>query len=665
MEKIDIRKLSKIGVSNPKQKASSKTEKVKLRIGVFFDGTGNNSFNSDRAYYKHYKDGTSIIEDQIKTLNVNVSFSPKPDSNSSYWNSYSNIALLYNLYKEEQIDKTEQVPYYSIQLKTYIQGIGTLEDKPDEPIGSGFGEGPRGVISRVDEASNKIAERIKTSFDKLKSNKKIEIESIQFDVFGFSRGAAAARHFCNEVLKTGYDISPRNRDTIPTNLLKSYAKTNTNPETSISALGKEKKNVFKKKQDAIRIANRNYIPLFKIFTGGKLGEALKERKIPFPKYNVKVEFLGLFDTVISQMLERKGVIDTARNPTKSTIISTLLNPLLPLVGPALVKAVGLIPKVNPDVSNPYIRNIFHIRAQTEWRDNFPITLLNTIGKYTQNKELTVLGCHSDIGGGYAQTTSEKCTLHFFDLPVSASDSEKQKMEEQKKLLLNWYTSQNFYNPDNSSIKWEVKHHVISFPNKGGIFDQKNELLDSSIMGNQTSKTIGDRTYILQKYHHQLISERILNNKLSLVYMKLMQYMALTYASVPFIISTDEDVPSSVPHSEEYKWPQMDKEGNLDKYFSLLKKAAENGWVNKENKKITYPDLLDKNKQFSVPPSIHSFIMQNFVHLSANYNNPFINAIDHLDLAYTNIPHFKNNEKFEDPPYERQNYTPHLDPRDKS
>jgi hypothetical protein len=27
------------------------------------------------------------------------------------------------------------------------------------------------------------------------------------------------------------------------------------------------------------------------------------------------------------------------------------------------------------------------------------------------------------------------------------------------------------------------------------------------MGNQTSKTIGDRTYILQKYHHQLISER--------------------------------------------------------------------------------------------------------------------------------------------------------------
>jgi hypothetical protein len=35
-----------------------------------------------------------------------------------------------------------------------------------------------------------------------KSNKKIEITSIQFDVFGFSRGAAAARHFCNEVLQT-------------------------------------------------------------------------------------------------------------------------------------------------------------------------------------------------------------------------------------------------------------------------------------------------------------------------------------------------------------------------------------------------------------------------------------------------------------------------------
>jgi hypothetical protein len=63
--------------------------------------------------------------------------------------------------------------------------------------------------------------------------------------------------------------------------------------------------MFLEKQDAIRIANRNYIPLFKIFTGGKLGKL--KRKIPFQSIMSK-SILGLFDTVISQMLERKGLL---------------------------------------------------------------------------------------------------------------------------------------------------------------------------------------------------------------------------------------------------------------------------------------------------------------------------------------------------------------------
>jgi hypothetical protein len=61
-KRIDIRTIPKIGVSNIDVYGTNKklldnkipknAEKVKLRIGIFFDGTGNNRFNSDAVYYK-------------------------------------------------------------------------------------------------------------------------------------------------------------------------------------------------------------------------------------------------------------------------------------------------------------------------------------------------------------------------------------------------------------------------------------------------------------------------------------------------------------------------------------------------------------------------------------------------------------------------------------
>lgn len=59
-QKIDIRKLAPIGISNIDvynngEKLSGNdipknATKVKLRIGVFFDGTLNNGFNSEAVY---------------------------------------------------------------------------------------------------------------------------------------------------------------------------------------------------------------------------------------------------------------------------------------------------------------------------------------------------------------------------------------------------------------------------------------------------------------------------------------------------------------------------------------------------------------------------------------------------------------------------------------
>lgn len=690
MKKIDIRNLGKIGIANidiynTAQKDISNTEKVKLRIGVFFDGTGNNRFNSDDVYYNskynpNYKpkpDNHPLQEDQIPEIKNLKSFII--ESGSSYWNSYSNIALLHDLYEEKR-DWEKDVEFQNLQLKFYIEGIGTLQHEEDTTImgyvGSGMGEGERGVITRVNEACKNIADAIKKLFldRRATTNTPLEIISVEFDVFGFSRGAAAARHFCNEVLETGREeikdrFGKRNDRTVSRQSNKKNTKVNTfQPEIvqlKADATKKEKDNLVLPQQYAV-------LPTNKIFTGGILGKFLKD-KISFPKHHVSVEFLGIFDTVISQMLERKGIIDKARNPITAMKVAAI-NPVSGL----LTNAVALIKKVNPNLSNPNIKRVLHLIAQTEWRDNFPVT---PVGEFRGifSREISVLGAHSDVGGAYWQTEKELHTLHFFNLAADAPITEKQKLEEQKDILRNWYITKKLCNAD--QLYWEVMHEVHSFEGLGGVGDaEKDELLPESFMGNATQKTVGNWTYLLKGSHHKLLSRRPLNNKLSLVYMNVMKYIALNYADVPFLEPNDKKLIPPPPHLEEYKYPQdykikddevykltsknspkpqNDKETDLEKYQNLIIKIAEHGWTNKEGKDITYPNLIDKDHNYPVYSDMYKYIMNKFVHLSANFDSPLLEILEDYNFAYANVPHFKDEKELKNPPYERQSYSPKL------
>ncbi|MFT3920507.1 phospholipase effector Tle1 domain-containing protein [Cloacibacterium sp.] len=651
----------------PKQKKTTTliTEKVKLRIGVFFDGTGNNRYNSEIGYYNnvHYKDREkNPFKEDDDTI-----YDDKKSAGSSYWNSYSNVALLHDLY-EEKGDWEKNVTFQELQLKYYEEGIGTLRNEKDVSvtgmIGSGLGEGPRGVIARVDHTCIEIAKKINDLFleRQKKSNKKIEITSIQFDVFGFSRGAAAARHFCNEVLQTKRKRISKNVENI-----KFDVKKNSLP-TKQSLMKEAQKKVI----DNTRNTNKNMLPppTIEVFTGGVLGKALQGK---FPKHNVTVEFLGLFDTVISQMLERKGIIDATRNP----ITKALSNAFSPVLG-MVTDAVSLIPKVNLEVSNPNIKKILHLRAQTEWRDNFPITPIKSYASGSFAREFSVFGAHSDVGGGYWQTKEELNTLHFFDLSVNASDEEKQKLEKQKELLRNWYIDAKRNLCTEEQIKWEIMHHVHSFAGEGDMaYDEKDELLSADIMGDEVQTIKNGRTYILRGTHHKLVSTRPLNNKLSLVYMNVMKYIAGKYGKVPFTISEN-----NTKHPEEYKYPEDDdtpvkddavydsqeedkvntKKTNLKKFENLIIKVAEHGWKDDAGNIITYPNLV-KDHSYSVNSDMFDYIMGKCVHLSANFNSPILEILDHFNFAYPNVPHFKDEKNFQDPPYERQPYYPQLDAYD--
>ncbi|HAS1023848.1 TPA: DUF2235 domain-containing protein [Enterobacter cloacae] len=178
---------------------------VTLTIGVFFDGTGNNRENTASRLLKfnecsapsqgvNQKDAQSC-EDFLEAINKDSL------SNGSYRGYYSNIHWLNTLYLPDQALKEEQT---SAQIKTYISGIGTAAGESDSAIGMGLGTSIldmfEGVVTKTDEAMKGIKSAI-TKFMEFNQPADFCIAKIQFDVFGFSRGAAAARHFANRVME--------------------------------------------------------------------------------------------------------------------------------------------------------------------------------------------------------------------------------------------------------------------------------------------------------------------------------------------------------------------------------------------------------------------------------------------------------------------------------
>ncbi|MNE06022.1 hypothetical protein D3C80_985970 [compost metagenome] len=163
--------------------------RVALRIGVFFDGTYNNAANAAQG---------QLCGAQHAITGDDLDASCKPymrDPESSYGNGVTNIKLLHDLYPE-----TQKLPASAKQghRRIYIEGIGTRAGEEDSPFGAGTGRGATGVVGRVKKAFEEI--RV-TCYRFIDENPDYEIESLTLDIFGFSRGAAAARHFANQLAK--------------------------------------------------------------------------------------------------------------------------------------------------------------------------------------------------------------------------------------------------------------------------------------------------------------------------------------------------------------------------------------------------------------------------------------------------------------------------------
>lgn len=184
---------------------------VVLRIFVANDGTGNNATNSAKALEtcsvekvlskKHNPDPHPGLLDawQADCRKLN-----KVDS-TSYVGGETNVHRLFDLCrvtdKISDADKSSDGRLY-VNLKTYVEGIGTEADSDDSLYGSALGWGPTGVIARAKLGITKSIGEIRKFLSQNPSTK-IVIDAIEFDLVGFSRGAAATRHLANLIYHDG------------------------------------------------------------------------------------------------------------------------------------------------------------------------------------------------------------------------------------------------------------------------------------------------------------------------------------------------------------------------------------------------------------------------------------------------------------------------------
>ena len=241
----------KVGDSKNIKKQHKKP--INYTFGVFFDGTLNNMYNSEIR--------KSVAEK--RRLNPKISYEKAKEikekrggKDSSYENELSNPAILFKSYIKKDSDRL---------FKIYVEGIGTNTQSPtkaedykkdDNVQGPAFGMGSAGIIDRVREAIKKIT-------DLIDINDNFYLNKITFDVFGFSRGAAAARHFVYVVTHPEY---------IP--------KTNSNRET-LDIQGE--------------ILNPEYYK--KAPRYGLLGILLDQKGWLTDNVKVEARFAGLYDTV--------------------------------------------------------------------------------------------------------------------------------------------------------------------------------------------------------------------------------------------------------------------------------------------------------------------------------------------------------------------------------
>jgi uncharacterized protein (DUF2235 family) len=268
-------------------------------------------------------------------------------------------------------------------------------------------------------------------------------------VFGFSRGAAAARHFCNEILGKGsiddiFEKIPNESKEEPfTKIDKVGVKKDTQKfkpigvEYNLGMLGSALENL--KTQHSIKqfytfevVDAKNAVEMKKVVENQKQDFA---KKAP-----VKIRFVGLYDTVVSQMIVKNNV---GEKIDKANVVNPLPIKLPPFVGSIIEMQLN---RVQQKINHLPIQQIVHLIAQDEYRENFALT---KVGSSKNIFEIELPGAHSDLGGGYAAFAQEKDIL---DYEYVSHQTTEIPIPERLQVLKKLYVTKGYCQPNEIEIK---------------------------------------------------------------------------------------------------------------------------------------------------------------------------------------------------------------------
>lgn len=173
----------------PKKQGPSEEPPLEIVAGLFTDGTLNNVDNI-REFERQVEEQclAPMREDPSKRAECEERL--RLLMGESYAGAPTNVAKLWQLYSESGLDEGGNGP---IVIKIYSPGAGTKTGGEDSIFGMATGLGETGVPSQVERLFEDLADRIGVA---ARGRSRYRIT---FDLFGFSRGAAAARHAVNQI----------------------------------------------------------------------------------------------------------------------------------------------------------------------------------------------------------------------------------------------------------------------------------------------------------------------------------------------------------------------------------------------------------------------------------------------------------------------------------
>ncbi len=281
--------------------------------------------------------------------------------------SYSNVAILHSLLNKQQ--NTAETYYFNVYVEgSGAESIGIKYGLKQNIIGLGFGFGPTGVATLVGKAVKHIHDYLSSLSSRIN-----ESTYFHFYVFGFSRGSTCARLFTQLTAR----------------------------DASSKPLPRE--NEFLQEFNTARSLVKNgRLPFMEhnFLNPGGAGTGIINRS------NVKVEFLGIYDTVasIGFLQQKDGWVNSLKDLLENT----------DLVPPECKDIYHYLNAYDYGLYIPKTKSmgyVLHICAGDEFRENFALV---NIGSFIGNgKEIIIPGCHSDVGGSYVDGINRERVLYNF------------------------------------------------------------------------------------------------------------------------------------------------------------------------------------------------------------------------------------------------------------